>query len=102
MTYKTKGGIDEDEIIRLKTTYRDNHFGHNPKAKRDFEKTLDLIKEKDEILWDVHANGNWGSVGDVFIRKLRSSTDEMPARILFALELIKDLGGISSSCQPLS
>lgn len=67
-TFKTMGGIDEDEIIRLKTTYRDNHFGHNPKAKRDFIKTLDMIKEKDPILWDVHANGNWGSVGDRVFR----------------------------------
>jgi phage terminase large subunit len=62
----------DDELLILKTTYRDNRDHLEP------EDINALESEKDPYYYDVYTDGNWGTLGDlVFKRGLHWRVDDL-------------------------
>lgn len=63
----TKGGLDVESILTVKTTYRDNEWGGTEagrKAKAKFIRdVIEPLKTSDPAVYEVWSKGNWGTTG---------------------------------------
>lgn len=52
--------VSRPDVFILKTTYRDNQF-----IDEQYKQKLEKLKDKNFNLWEVYANGNWGTLGEL-------------------------------------
>lgn len=69
----------DDNILILKTTYKDNKF----LTKQDVYR---LENEKDEYLYNVYSLGNWGVLGDVIFKNIHYVDLNQPGEYFLPVE----------------